>query len=222
LLLERKTDDTIRNIEADIVYDVEHPYSLDLSLDGDVMELRDRAGSVVDTANAFEPVENGWPAGDASTYATMERTDPLAPDAADNWHTNIGIVTKGEDATGRPLVATARMLNSEPLDEWVIYALALAPVPTQAGVRFDVGLDLAQATRRETGWPWIHVSEPTLDTAGGGAAAAAPSAYAFSGRYTESVYWLSIDTTGMAPGEHLVWIVFGEGKAVLVPITILP
>jgi len=222
LLLERKTDDTIRNIEADIVYDSKEPFSLDLSPDGDVMELRDRAGSVVDTANAFEPIVNEWPAGDASTYATMERTDPLAPDAADNWHTNIGIVTKGEDATGRPLVATARTLNSEPLDEWVIYAQALTPTQTVAGARFDVGLDLMQATRRETGWPWIRVSEPALDVAGGGAAAAAPSTYAFSGRYAESVYWLSIDTTGMAPGEHLVWIVFGEAKAVLVPITVLP
>jgi hypothetical protein len=222
LLLERKTDDTIRNLEADIVYDVEQPYSLDLSLDGDVMELRDRAGNAVDTANAFEPVQNGWPAGDASTYATMERTDPLAPDSAENWHTNIGIVTKGEDATGRPLIATARTLNSEPLDEWVIYAQALTPTQTVAGARFDVGLDLTQAARRETGWPWIRVSEPTLDVAGGGASQAEPSTYAFSGRYAESVYWLSIDTAGMAPGNHLVWIVFGEGEAVLVPITVLP
>jgi uncharacterized repeat protein (TIGR01451 family) len=222
LLLERKSDDTVRNIEADIVYDVEQPYSLALSGDGDVMELRDHAGSVVDTANAFEPMQNGWPAGDASTCATMERTDPLALDVPENWHTNIGIVTKGEDSTGRPLVATARTLNSEPLDEWMIYAQALTPTQTVAGARFDVGLDLTQAARRETGWPWIRVSQPTLNVAGGGASQAEPSTYAFSSRYVKSVYWLGIDTEGMAPGEHLVWIVFGEGKAVLVPLTVLP
>jgi hypothetical protein len=223
LLLERKTDDTIRNIEADIVYDVEQPYNLNLSLDGDVMELRDRAGNTVDTANAFEPVQNDWPAGDASTYATMERTDPLAPDSVENWHTNIGIVTKGEDATGRPLVATARTLNSEPLDEWVIYALALAPTPTVAGARLDVDLELTQAARRETGWPWIRVSQlAAADIAGAGATAATTPTYVFAGRQTQDGYWVNIDTASMVPGDYLIWIVFGEGQAVLVPITILP
>jgi uncharacterized repeat protein (TIGR01451 family) len=222
LLLERKTDDTIRNIEADIVYDIEQPYSLDLSPDGDVMELRDRSGNAVDTANAFEPIVNEWPAGDASTYATMERTNPLAPDTADNWHTNIGIVTKGEDATGTPLVATARTTNSEPLEEWALYAETLAPLPTQAGARFDVGLDLTQAARREMGWPWIRVSQLATDVAGAGASATEAPTYIFGGRYTQDGYWVNIDTTLMVPGEYLIWIVFGEGEAVLVPLTVLP
>jgi hypothetical protein len=33
---------------------------------------------------------------------------------------------------------------------------------------------------------------------------------------------VTIDTTGMVPGRHLVWIVFAESKAILVPITIVP
>jgi uncharacterized repeat protein (TIGR01451 family) len=222
LLLERKSDDTIRNIEADIVYDMEEPYSLDLSLDGDVMELRDRAGYTVDTANAFEPIVNEWPAGDASTYATMERTDPLAPDAADNWHTNIGIVTRGEDAAGMPLVATARTANSEPIEEWVLYAERLAPVSTHVGARFDVGLELTQAERRETGWPWIRVSYLASDVAGAGASVAETPTYVFGGRYTQDGYWVNIDTAFMVPGEYLIWIVFGEGEAVLVPLTVVP
>jgi uncharacterized repeat protein (TIGR01451 family) len=223
LLLERKTDDTIRNIEADIVYDIEQPYSLDLSPDGDVMELRDHAGNTVDTANAFEPIVNAWPAGDASMYATMERTDPLAPDTADNWHTNIGIVTKGEDATGRPLVATARTLNSEPLDEWTLYAQELKPTQAEPGAQFEVGLPLAQASREDTGWPWIRVSQPgDSDIAGGGAAATATPMYVFAGRQTQGEYWVNIDTESIVPGDYLIWIVFGEGEAVLVPITILP
>ncbi|MCX6100454.1 MAG: lamin tail domain-containing protein, partial [Candidatus Bipolaricaulota bacterium] len=77
LLLERKSDETIRNIDADIVYDVAQPYSLALAPEGDVMQLLDPVGSVIDTANAFEPIQNGWPAGDATTFASMERTDPL-------------------------------------------------------------------------------------------------------------------------------------------------
>ena len=104
----------------------------------------------------------------------------------------------------------------------MIYAQALTPTQTAAGARFDVGLDLTQAARRETGWPWIRVLEPALDVAGGGASQAEPSTYAFSSRYVKDVYWLGIDTEGMAPGEHLVWIVFGEGEAVLVPLTVLP
>jgi hypothetical protein len=33
---------------------------------------------------------------------------------------------------------------------------------------------------------------------------------------------VNIDTTLMVPGEYLIWIVFGEGEAVLVPLTVLP
>ncbi len=222
LLLERKSDETIRNIDADIVYDVAQPYPLALAPEGDVMQLLDPMGSVIDTANAFEPAQNGWPAGDATTFGTMERTDPLAADTAANWHTNIGIVTKGEDETGRPLVATARALNSESLDEWTVYAELLTPTEAALGTTLDVGLDLTLAARRETGWPWIRVSQPTLDVAGGGAATVPASTYTFSTRFEGNEYVVTVDTTGMAPGEHLVWIVFAEGKAVLVPITVLP
>jgi hypothetical protein len=222
LLLERKSDETIRNIAADIVYDVVKPYALGLSPEGDVMQLLDSTGSVVDTANASEPVENGWPAGDSATFATMERTDPLGPDTQDNWHTNVGVVTRGEDADGAPLVATARALNSEPLDEWSTFASALQPTPATAGTQFTIALDLAQSTRLAAGWPWIRVTEPALDAAGGGASVAGRSTYTFAGRIEGDRYIVDIDTTGMAPGEHLVWIVFAEGKAVLVPITVLP
>ena len=222
LLLERKSDETIRNIDADIIYDVAKPYSLALAPEGDVMQLLDPMGSVIDTANAFEPAQNGWPAGDATTFGTMERTDALAADTAANWHTNIGIVTKGEDETGRPLVATARAQNSESLDEWTVYAELLTPTEAALGTTLDVGLDLTLAARRETGWPWIRVSQPTLDVAGGGAATVPASTYTFSTRFEGNEYVVTVDTTGMAPGEHLVWIVFAEGKAVLVPITVLP
>ena len=222
LLLERKSDETVSNVKADIVYDTAQPYTLDLSPDGDIMQLVDNSGGVVDTANAYEPVQNGWPSGDATTFATMERTDPLAPDTAGNWHTNIGVITRGEDETGRPLVATARAMNSEPLDEWTLFADVLQPTQIVAGAQLGVQLALTQADRLAAGWPWIRVTQLAADSAGGGAALEQPSQYMFSGRTAQDTYTLGIDTTGMAAGEHLVWIVFGEGKAVLVPITILP
>ncbi len=219
LVIERKTDETVRNV-AGIVYDEEKPYRLNLSMEGDILQLVDAAGAVVDTANAFESASPDWPAGDPATFGTMERTDPLAPDAADNWHTNLGVVTRGEDAEGRPLVATAGALNSEPLAEWTLYARMLEPTPAAAGTRFEVALDLTQAARLATGWPWIRVTEPTADAAGGGAQV--ESTYAFSSRTLSDGVVVTIDTTGMAPGRHLVWIVFAERKAILVPITIVP
>ena len=222
LLLERKSDETIRNVNADIVYDVAQPYSLDLTPEGDVMELLDSSGSMIDSANAFEPIQNGWPAGDATTFASMERTDPLAADTATNWHTNIGIVTRGEDESGRPLVATARAQNSESLDEWTVFAELLTPTTETPGASLDVGLDLSEAARREMGWPWIRVTQPALDAAGGGAATAPATTYTFSTRFEGNEYVVTIDTAEMGPGGHLVWIVFGEGKAILVPITIVP
>jgi hypothetical protein len=220
-LLERKTDDTIRNVDADIVYDTLEPYALELSPEGDTMQLVDNRGSVVDTANAFESTEGRWPAGDPTTFATMERTDPLVADAETNWHTNLGIVTRGEDSNGRPLVATARVLNSQAVDAWTVYAETLTPSQTAPGTQYGVALDLTQADRLATGWPWIRVTR-TPAGVGGGGAVADTSSYAFSSRTQDGLYWVDIDTTGMAPGEHLVWIVFGEGKAILVPIEILP
>jgi uncharacterized repeat protein (TIGR01451 family) len=220
--LERISDDTISNEDANVVYDTIEPYSLELEDVGDVIELVNADGLVVDTANAFLPIADGWPAGDSSTHGTMERTDPLGPDIADNWHTNIGIVTKGRDADNRPLIATARAMNSESLQEIELFADLLQPSPTQSGARLEVGLDLTQADRREAGWPWIRVTRPLADIAGGGGALQDTSLYSFSSRFALSTYWLGIDTTGMSPGEHLVWIVFGEGRAVLVPIQIVP
>jgi len=221
--LERLSDATISDIEADNVYDTVEPYVMELWDDGAEIWLVNPDGVPVSTANAFASPLGGWPAGDASTYGTMERTDPLGEDVAENWHTNIGVATNGTDAAGRPLVATANALNSESLEEWALFA-DLEPSRTLAGRRVEVGLDLTTQARRESGWPWIRVTRPApADTFGGGAAAEPePSVYAFSSRYAAGVYWLGIDTTQLAEGDHLIWIVYGEGDAVLVPITILP
>jgi hypothetical protein len=92
-----------------------------------------------------------------------------------------------------------------------------------AGARLDVDLELTQAARREMGWPWIRVSQlAAADITGAGATAATMPAYVFAGRQTQDGYWVNIDTASMVPGDYLIWIVFGEGQAVLVPIAILP
>jgi len=218
--LERRHDNTISNVKANLIYDATAPYIMELSDLGDVIELLNAQGTVVDTANAFDVPWDGWPAGDAAIYATMERTDPLGPDVAENWHTNLGIITYGLDAQERPLVATAETMNSDVLDE---LAADLTPVKTRAGARLEVGLDIPQEARRAFGWPWTRVTRPELRAAGGGGVEpSAEAGYSFSGRYANDLYWLGIDTSNLSSGRYNFWIIYGEGKVVLVPITVLP
>ncbi|MFC2105366.1 lamin tail domain-containing protein, partial [Candidatus Bipolaricaulota bacterium] len=223
MLLERKSDLTISNVDANIIYDDVAPYSLELSNEGDIIELLDADGEIVDTANAFPSYYGNWPAGNALTRGTMERIDPLGPDERDNWHTNLGIITRGVDANGRPLIASADVVNSQTLEEMELF-VDLNAVNTLPGARLDVGLDLLREVRRETGWPWIRVTRPgyevAADAAGGGGQLAVP-VYLFAGRYSNDTYWLGIDTAGLVPGDYLVWVVYGEGQTVLVPITVL-
>lgn len=220
--IERRHDETISNEKADLLYDTTEPYEMELTDFGDVIQLRNDLGEVVDTANASNPERDGWPAGSAATFAAMERTNPLVPDTWENWHTNLGIITRGLDAQEWPLIATADVLNSQALEELAISA-ELPLTKTRAGARLEVGLDLPREDRKTLGWPWIRVTQPDLaEAAGGGGAVEAGAGFSFSGRYSHDLYWLGIDTGSLLPGHYNIWIVYGEGKAVLVPIVILP
>ena len=107
-LLERTDDNTISDIEADLIY----KGALDNG--GEIMILKDAAGNFVDTAN----FDGGpWPAGTASRgeppYASMERISPTLPDAADNWATNDPETARnGLDAEGNPVSGTPGRANS--------------------------------------------------------------------------------------------------------------
>ena len=220
-LLERGTDMTIRNIDANIVYvdiDVERP--MELSDEGEIIQLIDDAQQVIDTANAFES-PGGWPAGDTRTFGTMERTNPLGPDEPDNWHTNLGIVTRGLDADERPLVATADVINSQTLEEMELF-VSLDPTDWAIGDFVEVGLDLPRSERTQTGMPWIRVSQPTVVAAGdvAGEGGGIQPVFMFTSRYDADLYMLGIDTTGLPTGNYLVWAVYDEGETVLVPITV--
>ncbi|MDD5265298.1 MAG: lamin tail domain-containing protein, partial [Candidatus Bipolaricaulis sp.] len=223
LMLERLSDKTVPNVDADVIYDSVTPYTMELPDGGAVVELVDATGTVMDTANAFRSVDGRWPAGDSVTFGTMERTDPLGPDAAENWHTNIGILTYGLDANGAPLAATSAKGNSQAI-ELLSSFVRLAPVSIHNGRSVEVSLDLTSRERRKFGWPWISVTRPSDgDVAGGGGVVSeSPSTYSFSTRSVGGVCWLTIDTAGLKPGEHLIWVVYGEGKAILIPVTIVP
>jgi len=108
-LLERSDDDTVSDIDADLIY------TGGLSNSEVLLSLLNHTGTVVDTANAG--VESDWAAGNnkkdgAIPYATMERIDPTGSDIPSNWASNNGLITCGHDAVGEALNGTPRAKNS--------------------------------------------------------------------------------------------------------------
>ena len=102
-LLERTDDTTIPDIPADQIY------TGALGNTGEVLELRDGGGALIDSANGDG---GGWPAGNNTTKQTMERIDPTAPDADDNWGNNTTWIRNGHDNGGNPLNGTPKARNS--------------------------------------------------------------------------------------------------------------
>jgi len=104
-LLERTDDETVSDIEADLLYKGA------LSNNGVALELRNPAGELVDRV---DPVEQGWPAGAAADgetpYASMERVDPLGEATA--WVTHDSRFRNGLDADEQPLNGTPGFENS--------------------------------------------------------------------------------------------------------------
>ena len=98
-LLERTDDNAISNIAADLIY------SGNLNNSGERLELRDPSGAEVDSADG----SSGWPAGNRSTHASMERIG--GADIPGNWASYNG-GGSGLDAHGGPVPGTPRQMNS--------------------------------------------------------------------------------------------------------------
>lgn len=123
LILERTFDDTISDIEADIIY------KGTLVNGGVVIELRDPSEAIVDTVLL---VESGWPAGTARdsdpACCTMERTSD------GNWVSNNCIIRNGLDCDGNPLNGTPGQANSaDVLAQWAP-AVALTSLLEAGGI----------------------------------------------------------------------------------------
>jgi len=113
LLLERTDENTVSDIDADLIY------TGALKNTGEILRLQDASGTVIDTANG----DGGpWPAGNNITKSSMERIDPTAPDGDANWGTNDGVTRNGLDANGDPINGTPKQRNS--------VASLLSPTPT--------------------------------------------------------------------------------------------
>ncbi len=222
-LLERSREDDVRDVPADMVYDPTRSPVFALSDLGEVIMLVDASGNVVDTANASSVGTDEWAAGSTSTSASMERVDPLGLDTAGNWSTNMGVVARGVDAQKHPLHATPGAPNSPRLDA-LYQETGGATVALDAGAPLEVSFSLTRADRLATGWPWIVTSRPGVNLAAGGGGNLDPSTVSLAGRSKpgEDTYVLDIDTARAAPGVHLLWVVYGKGQALLMPVLITP
>ncbi|MBK8782519.1 MAG: lamin tail domain-containing protein [Anaerolineales bacterium] len=102
-LLERDTDGAISDIFADYVY------TGALANGGESLTLYDPTNAVIDTANG-----NGgaWPAGNATTFSTMERNLTLPIDSDSAWYTNNGITRNGLDYNQDPIMGTPKLSNA--------------------------------------------------------------------------------------------------------------
>ncbi|PIP51041.1 hypothetical protein COX11_00735, partial [Candidatus Berkelbacteria bacterium CG23_combo_of_CG06-09_8_20_14_all_41_73] len=77
----RTDDTTIIDIEADQIYQGS------LGDSGEILELRDGKGNLIDSLDCFL----GWFAGDKESQSSMERIDPkVSGNLSTNWQTNDG------------------------------------------------------------------------------------------------------------------------------------
>jgi len=127
------------------------------------------------------------------------------------------VLAGSEEKEGSYYILTA---NSTVLEELALSA-DIQPAEIRAGAPLEVGLEFSEEERRTRGWPWIRVTRPDLDEPANGGEAGISVGYSFSGRFANGLYWLGIDTSDLPPGRYNFWIVYGEGKTLLVPILIL-
>ncbi len=123
-LIERTDDGTVSNVPADLTAG----FGYGLSNSGEVLTLTDALGNVVDTANG---AGGAWPAGSGSpAFLSMERVDPTAPDAPDNWASHDGTLSVARDADGNPLHGTPGFRNSAAAPAADVVATKRGPAAT--------------------------------------------------------------------------------------------
>ena len=145
-LLERSSDDTVKNITADQIY------SGALGNTGESLELKNASSQLVDTANSDSGV---WPAGDNTARKSMERVNPNQAGSDDNWATNDGVTINGIDATDNNILGTPKNQNS-------VYQ-GTTPSPTPTGVVTPTPTSIPSATPTQSASPSpTSIPSPTL------------------------------------------------------------
>ncbi len=83
-----------------------------LSNSGEVLELRNANGDIVDSIDGTGSPWCGAGSNEKGAKATMERIDPMQGGGCSNWATNDGSRTNGTDADGNPIAGTPGAKNS--------------------------------------------------------------------------------------------------------------
>ncbi|UCF10063.1 MAG: hypothetical protein JSW65_08405, partial [Candidatus Bipolaricaulota bacterium] len=177
-LLERQVDETVSDLDADLVYEPELDDDLLLGdIRGEEVYLFNADGELVSTANTQYPTATGdvsgpvirwlgWAAGGIveDHWASMELIDPALLEGTDGipagidqdefWANNHGIFIYGVDAARDLLTATARYIN-----EALILRLLLDedyapdPIVVIAGETTEVTVALRETEVEEEGYP---------------------------------------------------------------------
>ena len=212
-LLEREHEETVSDVTANLIYDTTPPYHLELNDLGEVIQLLDTDGDVVDTSNADHPERDGWIAGagpdGVPPFGTLERIDPVRPDTDDNWATNRHLIVNGLDALTDVLTATAVMVNENTLFRTLGGETAQV---VQVGEQLTITVEFPLTTEEAEGLPQVILAQMNA-AAGGGGAVLEPSAQAaaLSSRRVGGAYELSLDTSALAPGTYGLWLSMGNG-----------
>ncbi|MGQ9700822.1 MAG: lamin tail domain-containing protein, partial [Candidatus Bipolaricaulaceae bacterium] len=213
-LLERGHDEVVRDIPANLMYPEtmkvgEEEIPLLFSADGDVIELLDPRGNLVDTANA-DPRVKGWAAGTMFPPRSMERKSPHLPDLGENWWTNLGVVSHGEDALGHALGGTSLSLN-----EPEVLVLAREPLVVERGQR----VELARALEETPTEAWAKAFRGDL---AGGAGALVYNQMPVAIQWDEllRLATLTIDTTTLEPGTYWLVVSFGQARLTVVSLVV--
>jgi phosphatidylserine/phosphatidylglycerophosphate/cardiolipin synthase-like enzyme len=104
-LLERTNDNAVPGVAADLIYTGAMVNS------GELLELRDSAGTLIDSVDA-------WHAGDNTTKATMERTNSLVSGTdSTNWNTSTATYDGGY-GTPKALNSNTTALGGGTSDTW--------------------------------------------------------------------------------------------------------
>jgi len=150
-----------------------------------------------------------------SAQEAMPSLDFLKHDTDDiSWL----ILAESEEKEGSHYILT---LGSTVLEELAL-SDDIQPTEIRAGAPLEVGLEFSEEERKTRGWPRIRVTRSDFVESTGGGAAGIDLGYSFYGRCVDGFCWLGIDTIDLLPGRYNFWIVHGEGKALLVPILVLP
>jgi len=212
-VLERESDTVICDLEADLIYDTEPPYELYFTPEGDVIELLDSFGNLMDTANADNPDRTGWAAGYGTDggheLGTMERIDPLAPDIDDNWQGNRRIITTGIDADLNCIIGTPGAINEETL---IRQAAERLPREVGVGAVLAFSAQAPEPCADEDCLPRATLTR--VDPAVGGAGTLVEpevEQVVISGQREPRTrnFVFRLDTSGLEPGEYSVWISMG-------------